>query len=104
MGCFGNSFTACLLIIQLSVPIFGKENVLLIIVDDLRPALRCYGDHSAYTPNIDSLAQHSFVFTKAYAQVCISDQILRNDQWYCANIFDCTASFVRSQPNIPIDQ
>ncbi|XP_034247210.1 iduronate 2-sulfatase isoform X2 [Thrips palmi] len=51
-----------------SVPSFGKTNVLFIIVDDLRPALNCYGDDSAYTPNIDSLAQHSFVFVNAYAQ------------------------------------
>lgn len=46
-----------------------KNNVLFIVVDDLRPALGCYGDKTAYTPNIDALAAKSFVFTNAFAQV-----------------------------------
>ena len=33
-----------------------KPNVLLIIVDDLGPMLRCYGDSKAITPHIDELA------------------------------------------------
>jgi len=33
-----------------------KTNVLFIAVDDLRPALACYGDGLAITPNIDRLA------------------------------------------------
>jgi membrane-anchored protein YejM (alkaline phosphatase superfamily) len=46
-----------------------KSNILLVIVDDLRPALGCYGDARAHTPNIDRLARESFRFDKAYAQV-----------------------------------
>lgn len=46
----------------------GQPNVLLIIVDDLRPALGCYGDSLAVTPNIDALACDATVFTRAYAQ------------------------------------
>lgn len=41
----------------------------MIIMDDLRPALKCYGDTAAVTPNIDKLASKSFIFTNAYAQV-----------------------------------
>lgn len=44
-------------------------NVLFIVVDDLRPALGCYGDKRAITPNIDSLASQSIIFKNAYAQV-----------------------------------
>lgn len=44
-------------------------NVLFVIIDDLKPALNCYGDKSAYTPNIDFIAQKSFVFNNAFAQV-----------------------------------
>lgn len=46
----------------------GKTNVLFIIIDDLRPALRCYGDVVAITPNIDALASRSIIFKNAYAQ------------------------------------
>lgn len=46
----------------------GQPNVLLIIVDDLRPALGCYGDTLAFTPHVDALATHGTVFTRAYAQ------------------------------------
>ncbi|CAL1683158.1 unnamed protein product [Lasius platythorax] len=46
----------------------ARPNFLLIIVDDLRIALGCYGDINAYTPNIDSLAKDSIVFTEAFAQ------------------------------------
>lgn len=46
-------------------------NILLIVVDDLRPALRCYGDAVAITPNIDALASKSLLFKNAYAQVSI---------------------------------
>lgn len=45
------------------------QNVLLIVVDDLRPALGCYGDSQAYTPNIDALSKQSVIFKKAFAQV-----------------------------------
>jgi len=44
-------------------------NVLLVVVDDLRPVLGCYGDKLVRSPNIDQLAAHSVVFSNAYAQV-----------------------------------
>ncbi|KAG8199679.1 hypothetical protein JTE90_022129 [Oedothorax gibbosus] len=46
----------------------GKPNILLIIVDDLRPALGCYGDKIALTPNIDQLASKGVLFKSAYVQ------------------------------------
>ncbi|XP_051168887.1 iduronate 2-sulfatase isoform X2 [Leptopilina boulardi] len=46
----------------------GRPNFLFIIVDDLRPALGCYGDKNAYTPNIDALSKKSIIFTQAFAQ------------------------------------
>lgn len=52
------------------IPIQNR-NVVFIIVDDLRPALGCYGDTKAFTPNIDELAHKSFVFRHAYAQVYV---------------------------------
>ncbi len=51
----------------------AKPNVVLIVIDDLRPSvLGCYNQHDglvAKTPNIDSLAsENGAVFTSAFAQ------------------------------------
>ncbi len=46
-----------------------KPNILLIIVDDLRPELKCYGKNHMKTPNIDKLASEGILFTMAYCQV-----------------------------------
>ena len=45
-----------------------SPNVLLIIVDDLRPQLGAYGFDIMRTPNIDRLAEEGLVFRRAYAQ------------------------------------
>ncbi|XP_043514944.1 iduronate 2-sulfatase isoform X2 [Frieseomelitta varia] len=45
-----------------------RQNFLLIIVDDLRTTLGCYGDIKAYTPNIDRLATEAAIFSQAFAQ------------------------------------
>lgn len=59
------------LIIELSVANSTtlRPNFLLIIVDDLRTSLGCYGDQLAHTPNIDDVAKEGIVFTEAFAQV-----------------------------------
>ena len=48
--------------------VFAKDrpNVLMILVDDLKPALGCYGDSLAKTPNIDRLAAGGLRFESAY--------------------------------------
>ena len=40
----------------------------MIVVDDLRPMLGCYGDARIKTPNIDRLARRGVVFERAYCQ------------------------------------
>src|SRR5688572_30538717 len=48
-----------------------RPNVLLICVDDLKPALGCYGDAIARTPNIDRLARGGVVFESAYCNQAV---------------------------------
>lgn len=46
-----------------------KQNIVMIMVDDLRPVIGAYGDKNAHTPNIDALAKQGVTFSQAYANV-----------------------------------
>jgi len=48
---------------------YSKQNVLFIIIDDLRPQINSYGYPQMVTPNIDKLASEGLLFTRAYSQV-----------------------------------
>lgn len=53
---------------NLSASVCDQYNVLLIIVDDLRPLLGSYGHTEMHTPNIDRIAEKGTVFNRAYCQ------------------------------------
>ena len=46
----------------------ARPNVLLIVIDDLRTELGCYGVGEVHSPNIDRLARKGMLFHRAYAQ------------------------------------
>jgi len=60
------------LILVLAAPALAaaapRYNVLLIVADDLRPAMGCYGDTQAKTPHLDRLAARGVRFERAFAQ------------------------------------
>jgi|UniRef100_UPI0040488705 iduronate 2-sulfatase len=64
---------ACLLIILGSSTLHAQQvkNVLIFLVDDLRPELGSYGNKIIKTPHIDQLASEGMVFNRAYAQQAI---------------------------------
>ncbi|MBT5902372.1 MAG: sulfatase [Opitutaceae bacterium] len=53
-----------------------KPNVLLILVDDLKPTIRSFGDEVAITPNLDRLAAEGVRFENAYCNqaVCMASR------------------------------
>jgi arylsulfatase A-like enzyme len=46
-------------------------NILILLIDDLRPQLNCYGRREMVSPNIDRLAAEGTLFERAYCQVPI---------------------------------
>ena len=98
---FMAAFPSALAISQQVKP--SHLNVLFIAVDDLRPALGCYGDQIAKTPNIDALASRGLLFNRAYCQlaVCCPSRLslltgLRPDS---IRVWDLGTHFRETRPN-----
>lgn len=61
-----------LFLLALAFPAFAERpNILLILVDDLKPALGVYGDEVAKTPNLDALAERGMRFDRAYCNQAV---------------------------------
>ncbi|MEJ2595619.1 MAG: sulfatase, partial [bacterium] len=82
----------------------NRPNILFIPVDDLRPALGCYGDSVAITPHIDRLSTEGMVFTSTYCQqaVCNPSRVslltgLRPDT---LRVWDLRTEFRHTLPDV----
>jgi putative heme-binding domain-containing protein len=77
-------------------------NVLLICVDDLKPALGCYGDPAAKTPHLDRLAARGVRFEMAYCNqaVCSPSRnaLLTGLRPGTLGIYDLATNFRRAAP------
>ena len=78
-------------------------NVLFIAVDDLAPALGCYGDVLAKTPHIDRLAASGVCFERAYNQLPLCNPTrasvmtgMRPDE---IKVYDLDRHFREEKPN-----
>lgn len=49
----------------------GLRNILLVVVDDLRPQMSPYGQAETVTPNLDAFSKGALVFDRAYCQQAV---------------------------------
>ena len=49
----------------------ARLNVLMLVVDDLRPELKPWGFDTIHTPHIDALAESALTFTQAHVQQAV---------------------------------
>lgn len=100
------SVLASLVLLALTAPCRATvpQNVLLLILDDLGPALGCYGDVLARTPCIDRLAATGICFERAYTQIPVCNPSrasvltgLRPDQ---IRVYDQTRHFRDAKPDL----
>ncbi|MEX2026514.1 MAG: sulfatase, partial [Pirellulaceae bacterium] len=91
------------LVAALPVALAERPNVLLICIDDLKPALGCYGDKLAKTPSIDALAARGIVFERAYCNqaVCSPSRnaLLTGLRPQTIGIYDLGTNFRQSVPD-----
>ncbi|MCP3692572.1 MAG: sulfatase [Planctomycetaceae bacterium] len=82
----------------------SRPNVLFIAIDDLRPALGCYGDPVAITPSMDRLASRGVVFQRAYCQqaVCCPSRLslLTGRRPDTIRVWDLRTHFRDTMPNL----
>src|SRR5262249_2637727 len=79
-------------------------NVLFVPVDDLKPAIACFGDPHAKTPNLARLAARGTVFLRAYCQqaVCSPSRssLLTGRRPDTTKVYDLVTHFRTALPDV----
>ena len=73
LGCgYKNSNNKKVVVDELiSVPNHGKQNILFITIDDLRPLINAYDAPQMITPHLDKLASNSIKFNNAFTNTAV---------------------------------
>ena len=83
----------------------SRFNILLIMVDDLRPELNCYGASQIKSPNMDRLASSGTTFLSAYCQypVCAPSRasMLSGTRPTSTKVYDLYTDFREALADIP---
>lgn len=81
----------------------ARPNVLFIAIDDLKPALGCYGDPHAKTPNLDRLASRALRLDRAYCNqaVCAPSRnsLMTGLRPQTLGIYDLSTNFRDARPD-----
>lgn len=77
-----------------------KPNIIWLIAEDISPALGCYGDSLATTPNLDRLASNGMIFTNAWstAPICAPSRSSLITGMYATSL---GTQHLRSEVNFP---
>lgn len=72
-------FSKIILLLFLQIGLFAqnqKPNVIMLLVDDLKPVISAFGDETAITPNLDRLCSMGVRFERAYCNqaVCMASR------------------------------
>lgn len=80
-----------------------KPNVLFIAIDDLKPALGCYGDAHAKTPNLDRLAARALRLDRAYCNQAVCgpsrNSMMTGLRPQTLGIYDLSTNFRVARPD-----
>jgi len=79
-----------------------RPNVLLLLVDDLKPSFKAYGDAWVHSPNLDRLAARGLRFDRAYCNqaVCAPSRnnLMLGSRSTSLGIYSLGANFRRAEP------
>jgi iduronate 2-sulfatase len=80
-----------------------RPNVLLILVDDLKPAIEAFGDRIAITPNLDRLTRRGMRFDAAYCNqaVCAPSRfnLMLGSRSTSSGLYDLDSDLRKALPN-----
>jgi len=81
-----------------------RHNVLLIIIDDLRPELGCYGVDQIRSPSIDRIAEEGILFSRVYCPQAICNpsraSLLTGKRPDSLRVWDNNTHFRKTNPGI----